>query len=82
MNTRLLRGLSPELKDEFKVRFKEENLVLDQLIFMLEKDLEESLVNTSSKDALSSPNYLAYQAWRNGEQNTLRNLITILKDKS
>mgnify|MGYP000737135277 CR=1 FL=1 len=82
MNTKLLNCVPKELREEFKVRFKEEHLVLEYIVLMLERDLQRSLEASAGKAALDSPNYLAHQAWRNGEQDTLRQLISILKDKS
>lgn len=80
MNLKITKGLDAERKKEMKEAFLASLTIRQRLCEVLKEELEESVKAMSRSTAFESPAWAEYQAFRLGEQEALRKMISLLED--
>jgi hypothetical protein len=80
MNLKFTKGLDTERKKEIKEAFVASHTIRERMRQVLKEDLDAVYRDMGREDNFSLPAWSEHQAYRLGETEALRKLISLLED--
>lgn len=80
MNLKITKGLPTDRKKEIKEAFVASATIRERMRQVLQDDLDSMLRDMARENNFSMPAWSEYQAYRLGETEALRKLISLLED--
>lgn len=78
LNSQFLRGLSPADQEEFRVAYKKAGPVLQKIVEVLTKAIDDGIIKDEDPAVLNSPNALAAISHSMGKRAGIRYAVKLM----